>query len=152
MWRKGKKVFLKDKSTFRCITSTDSPVEKERSPKRIANKGYVLAEDDCVLSEPTCSSRASVEVEPDGERVLHNNSHSKANRRHIMHPYNVEEKRREALKSYPTSTPTTPPTMNNVTARTPGRHIAWQHIIQTKSLQELPQAEMILPLLLLAPS
>ena len=55
----------------------------------------------------------------------------------------LEEKRWEALKSYPTSTPTTPPAVNNAAARTQARHNAWQHIIKANNLRKLPQAEMI---------
>ena len=149
-----KKRVLSDRASIRRITSTDSPVEISQSPKRIANKGYDLADNNCVLSERSCSAKAdskshrmsmassSVGVE-DVERILSNASHSIPNRRHIEHPYNVEGKRREAMKSYPTSTPTTPPAMNNAPGKAPGRHNAWQHIIQANNLRELPQADMI---------
>ena len=122
----------------------------------VANVGQIVSERSCSAKADSesyrmsrlpqmshrCVASSSVEVE-NVERILSDDSHSIPNRRHIEHPYNVEGKRREAMKSYPTSTPTTPPTMNNATAKAPGRHNAWQHIIQANNLRELPQAEMI---------
>ena len=110
-------------------------VQPLKSPAKIviAKKGDNLAGKKCVLSNHTYSSnfyrvsRKKV-VQPLKSKPLQqglsDNSHSIPNRRHNERPYNVEEKRREVLTSYPTSTPTTPPAVNNASARTPARHNA----------------------------